>query len=199
VIAKIGTHQVDQYQDSLNDPAIFNPIVSGIVPIGVAVHQDIAMQSTGNNLGVKQIEILIDKRVVLTQRTDAEVAAPGVATTLNLDTRQLSNGTHEIFLRAYNTRCTPSIADYGGAGADSGGYFPLHINVRNSAAAAIAPSASKQVFLPAIMYLGGSSVPNSCVSAMGQAAGQPFGAGEPFVLATRAAVRDEQQLLICDL
>ena len=135
VMTKIGAQTIDSTVQNLNDPAVFNPTVSGIVPISVEVHEDIALQGTGSNVGVRQIELLIDKRVVLTQRTDAEAAAPSVITTLNLDTRSLSNGTHEIFLRAYDTRCTPSIADYHEAGAVSGAYFPLHIKVQNSAAA----------------------------------------------------------------
>lgn len=199
VITKIGTKDVDKYLEGVEDPATFNPSVSGVVPIGVDVHQDIAMQSTGNNLGIRQIELLIDKRVVLTQRTDAQVGAPGVITTLSLDTRGLSNGTHEIYLRAYNTRCTPSIADYHGAGADSGAYFPLHINVQNKGAAiAAAPVLNNHVYLPVATVLTGP--PATCTAAAAQSATpQPFGAAQPSMAFSRDALRDDQRLLICDL
>jgi hypothetical protein len=199
VITKIGTKDVDRYMDGLDDPAIFNPSVSGIVPIRVEVNQDVAMQSTGNNLGVKQIEILIDKRVMLTQRTDAQAAAPGVATTLNLDTRGLSNGTHEIYLRAYNTRCTPSIADYQAAGAESGAYFPLHIKVQNSGTAvAAAPVLNNHVFLPVAIVFNSPAV--TCIAAAAQSATpRPFGAEEPFAAFSRDALRDDRRLLICEL
>jgi hypothetical protein len=199
-ITKIGTQQVNMYLEGLSDSAIFNPTVSGIVPIGVAVHQDIAMQSTGNNLGVKQIEILIDKRVVLTQSTDAQAAAPGVVTTLNLDTRALTNGTHEIYLRAYNTRCTPSIADYHAAGAESGSYFPLHIKVANAGAAvAAAPALNHHVFLPVATIINSPGL--TCLVTAAQAAAKPAGMPDaPWTarVASRAAVRDDQHLLICE-
>jgi hypothetical protein len=195
VMVKIGTNQVDSYLDNLSSPTVFNPTVSGIVPISVEVHQDIALQSTGSNLGVRQIDLLIDKQVVLTQRTDAEAAAPSVVTTLNLDTRRLSNGTHEIYFRAYNTRCTPSIPDYHAAGSESGAYFPLHINVQNSAGTPF-----KRVLLPIIMGAGALAQPNTCSVTSAQAAGAlPQGFGQLFSAPGRDAVRDEQRVMICEL
>lgn len=200
VMSKIGTQTIDSTVKSLNDPAVFNPAVSGIVPIGVEVHENIALQGTGSNVGVRQIELLIDKRVVLTQRTDAEAAAPSVITTLNLDTRGLSNGTHDIFLRAYDSRCTPSIADYQEAGAVSGAYFPLHIKVQNGAAAvAAAPSLNNHVFMPITMMIGSSTSPVTCILAAAQAANRSSGTSWPVGTAARDAVRDDQRLLICDL
>jgi hypothetical protein len=201
VMTQIGAKQVDSGLENLTDPAVFNPTVSGVVPIGVEVHQDIALQSTGSNLGVKQIELLIDKQVVLTQRTDAEAAAPGVVTTLSLDTRSLTNGTHEIYFRAYNTRCTPSIPDYHEAGAVSGAYFPLHIKVQNKVAAvAAAPGLDKQTFLPLVSKVDRWGLPNTCVIATAQsAAGQPGGAPRLSSAFHRDAVRDEQRVLICEL
>jgi hypothetical protein len=199
LIAKIGAKEIDSSEDNLNDPATFNPTVSGIVPISIEVHQDIAMQATGSNLGVRQIELLIDKQVVLAQRTDAAAAAPAVVTTLNLDTRGLSNGTHEIYLRAYNTRCTSSIADYSQAGGESGTYFPLHINIQNKTAAVAmaALSLPNRVMLPLIAK--GASA--TCVLALAQTATvRPSGANVPafFQFAGHDAVRDEQWM-ICDL
>jgi hypothetical protein len=200
VMAKIGTRVIDTTVANLNDPAVFNPAVSGIVPISVEVHQDIALQGTGSNVGVRQIELLIDKNVVLTQRTDAEAAAPSVVTTLNLDTRTLSNGTHEIFLRAYDTRCTPSIADYHEAGAVSGTYFPLHIEVQNGVTAvAAAPSLGNQVFMPIAMMLRSSTLPVTCIIPAAQSANSSSDAPWLVGTAARDAVRDDQRLLICDL
>ncbi|HEX9370414.1 MAG TPA: hypothetical protein VF897_05385 [Roseiflexaceae bacterium] len=202
VLTRIGAKQVDTSAENLTDPAVFNPTVSGIVPIGVEVHQDIALQATGSNVGVRQLELLIDRRVALTQRVDAQAAAPGVVTTLNLDTRGLSNGTHEIYFRAYNTRCTPSIPDYfHGIGAESGAYFPLHIKVQNSGAAgAAAPSLANQVLLPLVTSSDGSSLPNTCVVAAAQTATAPLTGTTPsFAARARDAVRDDQRVLICDL
>jgi hypothetical protein len=200
VITKIGTRVIDTSTENLNDPAVLNPTVSGIVPISVEVHQDIALQSTGSTVGVRQIELLIDKNVVLTQRTDAEAAAPSVITTLTLDTRGLSNGTHEIFLRAYDTRCTPSIADYHEAGAVSGAYFPLHIKVQNGVAAvAAAPSLDNQVFLPLATMIRSSTLPITCTLAAAQSANSSPGSPWLVGAAARDAVRDDQRLLICDL
>jgi hypothetical protein len=184
VISKIGAKIIDTTVENLNDPAVLNPTVDGIVPIGVEVHQDIALQGTGSTVGVRQIELLIDKNVVLTQRTDAEAAAPSVVTTLNLDTRNLSNGTHEIFLRAYDTRCTPSIADYHEAGAVSGAYFPLHIKVQNGAAAvAAAPGLDNHVYMPIAMMLRSSTLPITCTLTAAQSANRSSGApGTPLAL-----------------
>jgi hypothetical protein len=202
-MTQIGAKKVEGWIDNLTDPATFNPTVSGTVPINIEVHSDIALQSTGSNLGVKQIELLIDQRVVLTQRTNAEAAAPSVITTLNLDTRKLSNGTHEIYLRAYDTRCTPSIPDYHTAGAVSGGYFPLHIKVQNSGAAiAEAPSLTNHIFLPIATIIRSPILPATCFVAAAQVASQPFGLPiAPSVIDTldRAVVRNDRRLLICDL
>jgi hypothetical protein len=200
VITKIDTHPIDTNIENLNNPAVFNPNVSGIVSIGVEVHNDIALQATGNNLGVRQVELLIDKQVVLSQRTDAEAAAPGVITALKLDTRGLSNGTHEIFLRAFNTRCTPNISDYHGAGGQSGAYFPLHIKVQNVAAAAAAPSLAKPLFLPMVTYTRAGTLPNTCSPISAQLAShQPAGTPQLFSALARDAVRDEQRVMICEL
>ena len=201
-MTQIGAKKVEGWLDNLTDPATFNPTVSGIVPINIEVHSDIALQGTGSNLGVKQIELLIDQRVVLTQRSDAEAAAPSVITTLNLDTRQLPNGTHEIYLRAYNTRCTPSIADYHGAGAESGWYFPLHIKVQNGAVVAEAQSLPNHIFLPIATIIRNPILPTTCAVAVAQAAAMPFGlpgTSGAVGTAARDAVRDDQRLLICDL
>jgi hypothetical protein len=199
-ITQIGAKTVEGWLDNLTDPATFDPTVSGIVPISVQVHSDIALQGTGSNVGVKQIELLIDQRVVLTQRTDAEVAAPSVITTLNLDTRGLSNGTHEIYLRAYNTRCTPSIPDYHAASAESGWYFPLHIKVQNSGVAvAQLPSLANHIFLPVATIIRNPILPTTCAVTAAQAAAQPFGVPGALGTPDRAAVRNEQRLLICDL
>jgi hypothetical protein len=202
-ITQIGTKKVEGWLENLTDPATLNPIVSGIVPISVEVHSDIALQATGGNLGIKQIELLIDQQVVVSQRTDAEAAAPSVVTTLNLDTRGLSNGTHEIFLRAYNPRCTPSIADYHEAGAKSGAYFPLHLKIQNSATVVAAEATlTNGVFLPIITMLKSGFLPVTCTTTTAQAANRASGAPSiPWRAGTppRAGVRDDQRLLICDL
>jgi hypothetical protein len=141
--------------------------------------------------------------VVLAQRTDAEAGAPSVIATLNLDTRRLSNGTHEIYLRAYNTRCTPSIPDYHCASAEPGWYFPLHINVQNSGATiAQAQALTNRIFLPVATIIRNPILPSTCAITAAQASTTPFGA--PGSLAavdalTYVAVRDDQRLLICDL
>jgi len=202
-ITQLGAQQVEGWLNNPANPATLNPTVSGIVPIKIEVHSDIALQSTGSNLGVKQIELLIDQQVVLTQRTDAETATPAVIATLNLDTRQLSNGTHEIFLRAYNTRCTPSIADYNTAGAVSGSYFPLHIKVQNSGASVAAdPSLTNHAFLPIALASRNPILPVTCAVTVAQTVAQSFGVSSiPGAVGTRsrAAIRNDRWLLLCDL
>jgi hypothetical protein len=201
-IAKIGTAVVDNSLSDLTTLAVFNPTVSGIVPVGVEAHNDIAMQSTGSNNGIKQIDLLIDGNVVASQRTDAGAPAPGVSTSFSLDTRKLSNGEHEIYVRAYDARCFPSIADYGDIFGTSGTYYPLHINVRNGAAAAapatlaVAPAATYRTWIP--ITISGRLIASTCAPAAAAAASVPGGSTKLATYVPRDLWRDERQLFICE-
>ena len=139
VITQIGATKLDTWADNLNDSAHFNPSVSGTVPVTVAVHSDIALHGTGANPGIAQVELVVDGKVIQMQRTDAQVPAPSVNYTFQLDTRQFGDGMHEIYLRAYNPGCVASIADYGGAGSVSGQYYPIHFTVKNGSATPTTP------------------------------------------------------------
>jgi hypothetical protein len=131
VITHVGATEVETYLDGLDRPDTFNPVVSGMVDIQIDVRNEIAMHGSGANLGIAQVELLVDGRIVAIERTDAQAPAPSVLHTFSLDTRLLADGEHEIYVRAYNPRCDASIADYQGAGAAAGQYFPLHITTDN--------------------------------------------------------------------
>jgi len=131
IITQVGDTRLETWADYLNDASRFNPTVSGVVPVSIEVHNDRALRGTGSNPGVIQVDLLVDRKVMLSQRTDAQVPAPAIKYTFYLNTRWLANGVHEIYLRAYGPKMVPSIADYGGAGGQSGRYYPIHITVRN--------------------------------------------------------------------
>lgn len=131
MITQIGTTDVEEWADNLSDSATFNPTVKGIVPVQVEIHSDIALHGTGANPGIAQIELLVDGKVIQMQRTDAQIPAPSVHYTFQLDTHQFGDGTHEIYVRAYNPSCVASITDYMGVGPVSGKYYPIHFTVKN--------------------------------------------------------------------
>lgn len=131
-ITKIGSTTVDIFGETIWEAKNFNPTVNGVVPVSVQISNDTALEATGTNAGVILVELLVDRKVVMSQSTNNQSPAPSVSHTFNLDTRQLTNGTHEVFIRAYDPRCTTSILDYGGASVDNGQYLPLHVMVQNA-------------------------------------------------------------------
>lgn len=193
-ITQIGAIVVDPAVSGLSDPAVFNPNVAGVVPIKVEVHGDIALQGTGTNLGVRQVDLLVDGVARFSQRSDAAAPAPGVRATFSLDTRTLANGMHTLYVRAYDARCVPSIADYLGAGSGSGTYYPLHISVRNGASVpAAAPAAAYRMALPIVTL--GPWLQSSCASG---AARVPAGTTPPAVAAGWPGARRDEQLFVCE-
>lgn len=165
IIAQIGSTQIDRYSDQVNDPAKFKPSVSGIVPVTVEVGNDRVLQGTGSNPGVKLVELFVDRQIVASQRTDVMTPAPAATLTFNLDTRKFPNGTHELYVRAYNPDCVPSIADYGVFNGQSGRYLPIYINVRNGTAsrAIEASAAPKGTFAVLLPLVSNSAMATSCV------------------------------------
>ncbi|MFN8479921.1 MAG: fibronectin type III domain-containing protein [Kouleothrix sp.] len=199
IFTQIGTTRIDPGISDLTRVTVFNKIVSGIVPLKLEVHNDIAMQGVGSSSGVRQVDIVVDGGVVLSQRTDEAAPAPAVYLSYNLDTRSFANGTHELYVRAYDARCTPSIADYLGAGSRSGTYYPLHITIQNSAVASVAAApvaASYRVLLP---IAGNGKRPSSTCVLTPATAAQGSQAAAQFAPATPAdARREEQSLFVCE-
>jgi hypothetical protein len=207
LITHIGQQIVDRYS-TVTDKNTLNPTVSGTIPVKVEVNNDIALEATGSNLGVAVVELIVDGRVIMRQRTDKDSPAPGVSHTFNLDTRQLPNGTHLLFVRAFDARCTPSVPEYGGAFGQSGAYLPLHITVANPGSAQVATqtlaaSATYKIHFPIVSaasaFIGGScfgqnllSVPADETAAQGQEGAIP--AGEQLV-AEAAMMQRRSQLL----
>jgi hypothetical protein len=146
VISQIGTTELPTSDDNLNDQTQFNPTVSGVVSITVDVHNDITLYGTGTNLGIAQVDLQVDRQVALSHRADQNLPAPSVKHVFDLDTRLLTNGVHELFVVAYNPAHIPSIADYGGAGAVSGTYYPIHITVHNKGSS----TKNRNILLPPI-------------------------------------------------
>lgn len=136
-ITNVGQQKVDVYAESIWEAKNFNPTVSGIIPVGVEASNATALEATGTNSGIIFMELMVDRRAVMSIRTDSQSPSPSVSHTFSLDTRQLTNGTHEIYVRTFDPKCTPSITEYHMSGAESGGYVPLHFNVQNPGGRAV--------------------------------------------------------------
>jgi hypothetical protein len=192
-ITYVGGVAVQPFVSDLASAAVFNPTLGGTLTVRAEVHADVAMQATGSNVGVRQVDLLVDGVTVQSIRADAAAPAPAVYTSFTLDTRRLSNGMHALYVRAYDARCIPSIADYLGAGGGSGTYYPLHITVRNGSAAAGAGAAAElpyRVALPLVRL--GAPLATSCASDPAAPAAPP-----PGVAPGGERLRDEQRWFVC--
>jgi hypothetical protein len=141
-----------------------NPTLSGVVPVTVVAHNSTAEEATGSNTGVVMLALMVDKKVVQVQRTDFQSPSPSTQHTFNLDTRQLANGAHELFIQAFNAQCTPSIVDYGTPSGVSGKYVPIAFTAQNSGAQAnptnvsLAATGSYKIYMPLIAKNSGSAL-----------------------------------------
>jgi hypothetical protein len=130
-MTNVGDVEILTWLDYLSDESRYNPTVSGTVAVRVAVHHEHTIQAIGVNPGILGIDLLVNGQVIQSQRTDNQVPAPASVHTFTLETAQFADGVHELYVRAYNVNCTPSIPDYGGGGVENGRYFPIHFTFAN--------------------------------------------------------------------
>jgi hypothetical protein len=116
-------------------------IMSGTIPVDISIRPLYVMSATGANPGVDHYIIQVDNNTIFTQQTHQSnqcnpsqklfFCAPGVKDTFSWDTTSLCNGTHQLFIQAFNPNGTPSVPDYFEAGQLNGGYFPIMVTTNN--------------------------------------------------------------------
>jgi hypothetical protein len=128
VFTSIGSRKIN-WDDNI---AALSVGVSGKVPLGIDIDNYVGVLGTGNNYGILRVEVLVDGKVFTTLNTATEVPAPRVTTTIDLDTTQLTNGAHKIYVRAFNGNGTVGRAGYPEASLEPDKAYPITINVSNS-------------------------------------------------------------------
>lgn len=165
VIPKISDIGPAAYIDSINNTVTWDKIshddqgnsnsyigsFNGIIDVNANVYSDPSMVGNGKNYGIKSIELLVDRKIVVQKNTSSQVPIAIFDGTLKFDTTQLCNGRHEIFLRAFNGNGSTSIPDYFEQALYQGEYYPLFFNTNNSGKPACSgsyiPAATPQPYL----------------------------------------------------
>ena len=125
IIEKVGSNFIWQWN-------WIKPIaVSGVVTVDGSVQQITCITSTGKQAEVNSLELLIDKISSLSVPTHDDVPTISGKYRFYLDTTKLTNGVHELFLRAYTPGGTVSNPDYFDKHSANGSYMPVLINVNN--------------------------------------------------------------------
>lgn len=105
--------------------------VSGVIEVEVLANSRISAMATGHYVGMRELEVWMEDTVIQRLQTDADVPTPGGRYFFTIDTRSFPNGVHRLFVRGIDAKGTPSIPDYFEANANSGDYYPLHLDIRN--------------------------------------------------------------------
>ena len=106
--------------------------VSGKIPLTVTVTGDIALHSTGKQVGCVRVDLLIDGVIIQSQLTNNVVPAVGGVYAFTIDTTKLSNGKHSVMAQATSTAGALSIPDYFQCEQTmNGAQDPIMINVAN--------------------------------------------------------------------
>jgi hypothetical protein len=106
--------------------------VDGELIMDIVANMDAQLAATGHAYGITHIDILIDSQVVKTIAIDGGEAVAGFRDTLLLNTLCLGNGTHELFVMAYDTNGYESVFDLFLAHVHHGEYVPIEFTVINA-------------------------------------------------------------------
>lgn len=156
----IGPHDVQTWRDGLDDPAVFNPTVSGVIEVSVTVnaglfgkderrleanHGSACLRAHGVNPGVQSVRLWLrpdnadsQAQPIATLNTSAQCPAPQVAHAFTLDTTSFTDGMYELSVSAVDSRGVETVPDYNHAGQQAGSSeayngltFPLHVTIAN--------------------------------------------------------------------
>jgi hypothetical protein len=165
VIPKIADIGPAAYIDSINNVVTWDKIehdadgnsisyigsFAGTIDVNSNVYSNPSEIGNGKNYGIKSIELLVDRKVVIQKNTSSQVPIADYDGTLKFDTTQLCNGRHEIFLRGFNGNGSTSIPDYFQQSLYQGEYYPLFFNTNNPGKPACSgtyiPAATPQPYL----------------------------------------------------
>lgn len=111
--------------------------VSDSVLLIIAGNSLSQLAATGKSSGIAYYEIWMDEVPIQTVRLDAQEPVASFKDTVNLDISSFSNGTHELFIQAYDVNGKPSVFDAFQAHSHPGEYMPIVINIRNNATLAV--------------------------------------------------------------
>ncbi len=159
-VTNIGATAVESWREHLDDPAEFQPTVSGALDIGVIVGGDFfsgqqllrsnfvseLLASSGENPGIVEVAVSVrpdgapasQATVIGVLATNTDCPAPQVVHNFPWDTQGLPNGVYEIYVHAVDSRGIQSFPDFPGVGQAAGAVsalngfeFPLHVRVDN--------------------------------------------------------------------
>jgi len=107
--------------------------VSGLLEFDVTATSDAQLASKGIATGISHYNVYIDEQVVQTVYTNAqEPVSYFQHTGLSFDTHLLSNGTHYLYVEAYDVYNRPSVHDLFLSSVTHGEYLPIAFTVNNT-------------------------------------------------------------------
>ena len=111
--------------------------VSDSVELQISGNSVAQLAATGKAKGIAYYEICIDSVVANTIRLDEEHPVAGFSHNVKLDVSGLSDGPHELFVRAYDVAGNASQFDAFSANSLPGEYMPTIIDIQNSTVLAV--------------------------------------------------------------
>lgn len=112
-----------------------NTPVSDSLELRIRANSTAQLAGTGKAKGISYYEIWIDQVPVKTVYVDAEQAVAGFEHLQKIDLGGVTNGSHELFVQAYDVEGNASQFDGFLTGALPGEYIPTIINVQNTSLA----------------------------------------------------------------
>lgn len=110
--------------------------VSETIELDITGNSNAQLASTGHAKGIAYYEVWIDQQVIETIRVDEESAVAYFQhKDVILDTRNFSNGEHELFIQAYDINGNVSTFDMFQAHASPGEYIPVVFTIENTSLA----------------------------------------------------------------
>lgn len=131
--------------DETNDYRMLamQPMVSGVLQFDVFANSNAQLASKGVATGISHYKVFVDQQVVQTIYTNAHTPVTHFQHyNLSFDTRLLSNGTHYLYVEAYDVYNRPSVFDLFLASVRHGEYFPIAFTVNNTESIACVPNLS---------------------------------------------------------
>jgi len=105
--------------------------VEDVILLTIHSHSLAQLAAKGTANGISYYEIWMDKVLIKTVRTDLDHPVAASLDSVWLDTREFTNGSHELFVQAFDVNGNPSIFVASASGATSGEYLPTIINIQN--------------------------------------------------------------------